>query len=274
MIVPGESSTYVYTEEAEYYKDYQRSYYVITRKKGGWDCMRHYEILANGAIPYFVGIEQCDEETLPLLPKELIKEAMHLRGVLYTQHQVQINLRTFDRERYYEILQQLLDYTRNHLTTRKMAEYLLRSLGYSGRGKVLYLSGALFPDYLRCLTLIGLRECLGEQLIDFPKVPHVYKGYDDTVPRYYPEYGQSLMLYGRGFTYSKILDEISIDRSDIEERIRKKEFAFIIYGSVHRGTPFLELVREIYAPNEIAYLCGEDDHDCAYRDWHNLFLRK
>ena len=40
--------------ESDYYKDYQRSYFAITCKKGGWDCLRHYEILANAVSPTFL----------------------------------------------------------------------------------------------------------------------------------------------------------------------------------------------------------------------------
>jgi hypothetical protein len=46
-----------YNTEEEYYNEYKKSYFAITTKKCGWDCMRHYEILANGCIPYFLNIE-------------------------------------------------------------------------------------------------------------------------------------------------------------------------------------------------------------------------
>ena len=29
------------------------SYFGSTKKKAGWDCMRHYEIVASGAVPFF-----------------------------------------------------------------------------------------------------------------------------------------------------------------------------------------------------------------------------
>src|SRR5437870_10123235 len=50
---------YVYEEEEAYYQGYKDAYYAVTKKKGGWDCMRHYEILANGCIPYFLDLEKC-----------------------------------------------------------------------------------------------------------------------------------------------------------------------------------------------------------------------
>lgn len=56
-LIPGDNTTYIYNTEKDYYESYQSSYYAITTKKGGWDCLRHYEILANNCIPYFVDIE-------------------------------------------------------------------------------------------------------------------------------------------------------------------------------------------------------------------------
>jgi hypothetical protein len=32
------------------------------QKKGGWDCLRHYEIIGNGCMPYFENIEKCPKK--------------------------------------------------------------------------------------------------------------------------------------------------------------------------------------------------------------------
>ena len=48
FLIPGRGETYIYQTEPEYYENYQRAYFALTCKKGGWDCMRHYEILASG----------------------------------------------------------------------------------------------------------------------------------------------------------------------------------------------------------------------------------
>ncbi len=262
FIIPGRLDTYIYDSESEYYRGYQKSYFAVTCKRGGWDCLRHYEILANGCIPYFVGLEQCDPQSLPFLPKDLILEAMHLDGVSY----LKIDPEKFDKVKYNEILQKLLAYTREHLTSRHAADYLLDTLNYSGKGTVLFLNGDLAGDYLRCLTLIGLKEVLAEKIIDFPKVEHLYKGYPD-----------SKKLYGKGFSYTQILDDLPIDRNQIEERIKNREFELIIYGSIHRGLPFHDLVCQVYDPEKIVYLCGEDLHRCEYLAYlHSspLFLRE
>lgn len=54
---PRDRSTYIYQAEKEYYRQYSRSLFAFTMKKAGWDCMRHYEILASNSVPYFWGIE-------------------------------------------------------------------------------------------------------------------------------------------------------------------------------------------------------------------------
>lgn len=261
-LIPGQLKTYIYDTEEDYYRGYQRSYFAVTTKKGGWDCMRHYEILANGCIPYFIDIDKTAETLMPFLPKELIKEAMSLEGVSY----LKIDHSKFNKVRYYEILAEMLEHTRRYLTTRSMALYLLEVINYQGSGKILFLSQNASPDYLRETTLIGLKELLGERLIDYPKIPFLYKSYEKNIRA----------LYGKGMTYTRILDDLPVDRTNIEQRIRNKEFDFIIYGSVHRGLPFHDLVCRIYTPDEIVYICGEDDQGCNYRHgpFKHFFLRE
>lgn len=260
FIIPGKIDTYIYTEEAEYYKDYQRSYFAITSKKSGWDCLRHYEILANGCIPYFVNLDTCDPNTMKFLPKELILEAMHLPGVSYGA----IDHAIFNTKRYYEILDQLLAHTREYLTAKRMAEYLLTTINYSGNGKILFLTDDLSPDYLRCCTLIGMKELLNEKIVDVPKITHIYTSYP----------GNTKHLYGRGMSYTQIVDDPLVDRENIEERIKNKEFDLIIYGSVHRGLRYHDLVLQTYDHDKIIYICGEDRHYCPYLHLPHLFLRE
>jgi hypothetical protein len=51
--VPESRTSYAFSTEAEYYADLQNSKFGITTKRSGWDCLRHYEIAANGAVPCF-----------------------------------------------------------------------------------------------------------------------------------------------------------------------------------------------------------------------------
>jgi len=259
-IIPGNRKTYIYNSELDYYNDYRRSYYAFTWKKCGWDCMRHYEILASGCIPYFTNLEKCNPNTMHFLPKDLIKEAMQLEGVSYGK----IDHTKFNIERYYEILNQLLEHTRNYLTTRSMAQYFLDSINYSGNGKILFLSRSLSPDYMKECLLIGLKEILGDRVIDALKIDYIYTNY----PR------DTKKLYGKGFSYTKIIEDLPVDRSNLEQRIQNKEFDLIIYGSVHRSCPFHETVKKYYEPEKIIYVCGEDCHTCSFVNVNTLFLRE
>lgn len=72
---PRDRSTYIYKNEQDYYKGYQESCFGYTIKKAGWDCMRHYEILANGCIPCFIDIDKCPTNTMVDFPKKLCLEA-------------------------------------------------------------------------------------------------------------------------------------------------------------------------------------------------------
>ena len=110
--IPGQPETYIFKSEQPYYEDYQKSYYGVTMKKAGWDCMRHYEILGNNCIPYFIGLEDCPKNTLTNLPKELLLEAKDLAG-------------NFDEQKYFLILNELFDYTKNNLTTQNVAKYVI-----------------------------------------------------------------------------------------------------------------------------------------------------
>jgi len=49
----GAQTKYAFENEAAYYDDLASSRFGITTKRAGWDCMRHYEIAANGAVPCF-----------------------------------------------------------------------------------------------------------------------------------------------------------------------------------------------------------------------------
>ena len=69
---------------------------------------------------------------------------------------------------------------------------------------------------------------------------------------------------GKGFTYSRLLNynEMRDDSKDktIVEDIQQKKYDIVIYGSVHRGLPYFDLVMTTYPPSKVIFLCGEDGH--------------
>jgi hypothetical protein len=56
--IDGAVSSYAFSNESDYYQDIQRSKFGITTKRSGWDCLRHYEIAANGTVICFKDLDQ------------------------------------------------------------------------------------------------------------------------------------------------------------------------------------------------------------------------
>lgn len=60
---------HIFTNEEDYFLDLSRSWFGLTCKKGGWDCLRHYEILAAGCCLLFFAYDEkpplCSPQGLP-----------------------------------------------------------------------------------------------------------------------------------------------------------------------------------------------------------------
>ena len=72
---PRDITTYIYDQEIDYYKQYSESFFAFTKSKGGWDCLRHYEILASGCLPFFKDIEHKPKYTMMNYPLNLQEQA-------------------------------------------------------------------------------------------------------------------------------------------------------------------------------------------------------
>lgn len=252
-LIPGDLKTYIYPTEKEYYTEYQKSCFAITTKKAGWDCMRHYEIVANGCLPYFPDLESCPLYTMSMLPKHLFFRS----NALYER----MKKDTSDNKDYLPLLIDTMAYFKEHLTTKVVSQSILQRTGFKDVKRILFLSGCIRPDYLRCLTMHGLKLSIGTDCHDYPKLPHMYTDY------------QGGPLYGKGFTYSKLLDpSLRNDTLDITvvEDIINTRYDIVMYGSYHRGMPFYDIVCKYYPINKIVLLCGEDIHCCD----SSLFIKK
>lgn len=51
------SDKYIFSSEEGYYGDLRNSRYGITMKRAGWDCLRHYELAANGCVLCFKDLD-------------------------------------------------------------------------------------------------------------------------------------------------------------------------------------------------------------------------
>lgn len=259
-LVPGKLDTYIYNTEQSYYEMYRKSQFGLTCKKGGWDCLRHYEILASKCIPYFSNLQDCPVNTMKNFPKELIIEVNK-----------KLDDRTLTEDEYNFYLDKIFCYSKNNLTCSKNGTYFLETLIKLNNFnkplcelKVLFLSGTLGyrnVNYSRELLAIGLRKLLGVNFIDYPQINILYKDCENKEK-----------YVGKGFTYGGRLDNITIDRNNIEERISNKEFDLVVYGKVgkkikkKKGTymhqlyehEYWDIVKANYDKNQIVFVYGGD----------------
>lgn len=239
FVAPGEKYSFGLGEQDLYYNEYRTSRFAVTRKKGGWDCMRHYEILANGCIPIFEDLEACPVFTMTTFPKELVLKANH---ELLPWNDSYI-------PKYNEIVEQLLDHCRKHCSVSSRADHFLSK--FPGVRRVLMLTGSKGENYSRETLAIGLRRKLGGDFVEYPKLDVLY----DT--------SSMVDRAGHGFSYGGLLPDIQINRSNIGIRIRLHEFDVIVYGKVGYFETMPPSVNKIpvpinYRPHEVAFIYGGD----------------
>ena len=142
-LVPGVGSTFIYDSETDYYDMYANSLFGLTWKKAGWDCLRHYEILAAGCMPLFVDIHHCPNTILVTYPKQLVKDVFNLNGLelpfsptdRFEYTNLFISNVDFSKINYAPTLSSLTEYatlleklhihTRTYLTTENTAKYII-----------------------------------------------------------------------------------------------------------------------------------------------------
>jgi hypothetical protein len=122
-LVPGEMSTYVYFDESEYYQQYNESMFGITTKKGGWDCLRHYEIIGSQCVPWFLNLEFCPPRICTTLPKDDLLTV----NQLINDHGADAFLGNL-KQQYTDIAVKIQEHFARNCTTAAVATYLLDQL--------------------------------------------------------------------------------------------------------------------------------------------------
>ena len=61
----GLHTSYAFASEEAYYDDLAISRFAVTTKRGGWDCLRHYEIAAAGSLPCIRQLETKPDACAP-----------------------------------------------------------------------------------------------------------------------------------------------------------------------------------------------------------------
>jgi hypothetical protein len=119
----GAATSYAFADESSYYEDLRASRFGITTKRGGWDCMRHYEIAASGCVVCFRGLGSKPDTCAPHgLDRSNALDYADADGLLAA-----IEALTPAEER--ELQHAALSWAR-HNTTREVARRFLGTLGY------------------------------------------------------------------------------------------------------------------------------------------------
>ena len=275
-------NTYIFENEEEYYNDYKKSLFAITRKKGGWDCMRHYEILACGCIPIFENLQGCPENTMFNFPKKIIIETNNFYNFLCKKYNILNNhsnnisiIERKDLDIYKNYVIILLKYTREFLTTTQLAKYIIKNTCETAT-KVLYISNPVDGDYLKCLILHGFKKIFKKNCNDYPFLGHIYNYCNEN------SWIIKKNLHGKGFTNTDLINKDEYHDFEEEkntiENIKNKKYDLIIYSSLHKDKPLFDIVSENYENNKIVFLCGEDIHNCICKEYcdkgYKVFVRE
>lgn len=116
-LIPGQLDTYIYPHEADYYRMYGESYFGRTRKKGGWDCNRHYEILGSGCLPYFENIEECPPLTMFRMPRTQLLQIRKMCDEWVGE-----------TNQYWDYLHGMREFLIKDMSTESMAKYVMETI--------------------------------------------------------------------------------------------------------------------------------------------------
>ncbi len=120
----GLHTSYAFVSEDAYYDDLAASRYAVTTKRGGWDCLRHYEIAAAGAVPCF---RELEIKPSACAPHGLQPGVNCVSYQDWPDLQVQLDSLDADPIQYEALLKASGDWVRQH-TTMASAQRLLDSL--------------------------------------------------------------------------------------------------------------------------------------------------
>ena len=273
-VVPGRP--YAFSQQEEYYGGYTTALFGLTWKKRGWDCMRHYEIMASGALPYMPDIADCPQGTMFSVPGDLFKQVLEMPGVNHTaimakelDNDAELINETFDILLYERLLNKVMAHFRSHLTSVEMAKHMLRAADISTEvpPKIIFLAHD-HTDYQAETLFHGLRSLFGKAVIDYPKRPWMYHK-----PARTDEDQARRGMYGKGFSYAFTLPDLAVDRSKVEQQIKEHFFDVVVYGITHYAYGyeklyFLDVVKEVYSAKEVLFVDGSD---LGHNETHELF---
>lgn len=287
----GDISQYSFgpADEKKYHAWYAKHRFAVTKRKGGWDALRHPEILAAGTVPLFEHLDRAPPYSVPFVPYERLLEAE--RTLMPYNDSLEAA--------YNATVEALLRHMRQCLTAEAMATHVLRTMGLWPRTRplrLLYVSCGWgwtgqddgWQGPVSIALFIGLQRLLqsvpGSRVVDAPPTEDaVWKPPADGPPTFmWYTYEQEVdadgklpedtearsMMYGFGYSYARRLPRSLMateeERKGILADIANRAFDAIIYGKVGPSQgcdplPYLDDVQNAgYIPQRVALIYGGD----------------
>jgi len=247
FIIAGDVKTFVFSDEDSYMNEYQISRFGRTRKKAGWDCVRHLEIMAASCLPVFENIENCPQYTMTHYPKAAFKEIKDtFTGMAGAE---------YDRR-----LRESYDWISQYLTSDKMVEYMFRITGTSGVENILFIDSALTrkPDCQSAMILTGLKNKFGARCEVAYPLECLYASQPfPTKPKWWKT---NFNIYRALDDSLRSPNEKTPDLRRIKQKIAAREYDIVIYGSITRSSDLFNLVTANYSKDKVFCINGEDDY--------------
>lgn len=264
---PRNRNTYVYGvhDEYEYKRHMSHSLFSYTKRKAGFDCQRHHEIISSTSLPYFEDIDAIPNHTMPFIPRTLLQQAKALADSVAVKFDefgrpVSLDVTLSFMAKYSNLSCCYQQYSKKYLTSEFLARYVLKVTGHEHAKKVLFIIPTTsWKDYLTSALLHGLKHVLGpDNVVDYPQKAIYYE-----VPPYATAYEsiQSQTTHGLGYTVTHRLHNYeSVPRKLIDSDIRNKSYDLVIYNEVQRmhGLAGIENIQAIYGPEDIVLIDGDD----------------
>jgi hypothetical protein len=117
-------SHYCFTEEDEYYADMAKSWFGLSCMRGGFDALRHYEIIAAGALllyrDYHVKPPFCPPISLPTISYSSLDELHTIMNSLVIDNK--------PTQAYMDLLLEQREWLKNNATEKAIGKYVLQVL--------------------------------------------------------------------------------------------------------------------------------------------------
>lgn len=244
------SHSYQFDDSSSYLENYGGAYFGKTTKRAGWDCLRHYEILSQGTIPYFPDLHLCPGKTMVPFPKHMILE---LNEKYYEKSFEQLQKESSSH--LHNTMNSLLSYTKENLTTEKSVESMLERAGNTKAKEILFLTNLVQPetDYLFSLLTHGFKKLSKGRVDCYPEFDYHYKSYPLEFTK---------KLYGCGFNYTRLLPDdykTELSKSEIERKVKNHEYDCIyLFMNEYTDTQVPIQILNTYTNSEISLICGND----------------